>query len=147
MATVSRNTISWGLGALVSIVTIGSLTYWISKDKKEAAAEAAAEAAEEEAAEEVFYPPSETIGSNINHKEALRRATNIYTAMKGPGTDEKAIFRAQRLVNGSGLKRIYNLFGIRESKNMGQWFTSELSDYEIQLPRGQWHLQKVTPPF
>jgi len=136
----TANKISWGLGAIVSLATIGSIWYWVSKDKKK-------EEEEEEKYQDVFYPPDLLKLSNLNTREALRRANNIYTAMKGVGTDEMAIFRAQYKANNDGLRYIYNLFGIRDGMNMGQWFTSEMEGEDLSMIRGQWLLTGITPPF
>lgn len=136
----TRQKISWGVGTIATVATIGSIWYWIQKDKREE---------EEKLSEDqkVFYPPNLTKGSNIGFAEALRRANNIQTAIKGAGTDEKAVFRAQYKLNADALRYLYNTFGIRNGENMGQWIIGDFEGDDLAAIRGQWLLRGVTPPF
>lgn len=97
--------------------------------------------------DDIAYPPSELGNSNISARQAMRRANQLYTAMKGAGTDEEAVYRAQNMLNGDGLKMVYNKFGIREGENLGQWFLNDLSDSEMVIVRRQWTERGIIPPF
>lgn len=134
------NTVSWVLGSVAALTTISLGYYWYSENEKK-------KEEEEEADEASFYPPEETIGSNLSQDEALRRANTIYTAMKGGGTDEDAIVLAQNSANASGLKLIYNKFGVRDGETLGQWYLGDLSGWWLTVVRAQWTNRGLTPPF
>jgi len=134
-----KKDVNWGIGILAGLATIGSVSYFIWKDKKSSRGS--------DVDESPFFSAEETSGSNISQREALRRANQIYTAMDGAGTDEDAIYRAQNLVNASALKLIYNKFGIREEENMGQWFIGDLSGTPLMIVRAQWTNRGLIPPF
>ena len=52
--------------------------------------------------------------SNVPPSAAQAKANALYEAMKGGGTDEKAIKNALRNVNYNGYVDVYNAFGKRE---------------------------------
>jgi len=93
------------------------------------------------------YKDDDVKKSNLSPRQALMRANTIYTAMKGAGTDEEAIYRAFNLVNADGLRLIYNKFGVRDDEDMGQWFIGDLSADEMKIVRAIWQNRGVKPPF
>jgi len=128
----------WVGGVAVSAVIGYAVIKAIEKDDEEE---------EEEVVYSDLYKGDEVDNANISPRQATMRANNIYTAMKGFGTDELAIYRAFNLINADGLRLIYNKFGIRNQENMGQWFIGELNDGEMAIVRAQWQNVGVTPPF
>jgi len=97
--------------------------------------------------DDIAYPPNEISGSNLSARQAMRRANQLYSAMKGAGTNEETVYKTQLDANGDGLKLIYNKFGIREGENLGQWFLDDLGYKELLIVRAIWKKKGVTPPF
>lgn len=82
--------------------------------------------------------------SNVSPSAAQAKANALYQAMKGAGTDEKAIKNALRNVNYNGYIAIYNAFGKREPgglsfslgngnyEDLTSFLRGDLSDKELQ---------------
>lgn len=55
-------------------------------------------------------------------------ATKLYSAMKGPGTDEEAVFNAfGELGTRSDLEQLLKTYDVKDSKTLKEWLYDELS--------------------
>lgn len=63
--------------------------------------------------------------------EAQNAADKLYQAMKGPGTDEDAIYEVFNNIDSlSNLLYLIKIFGVRNSLTLNEWLTSELNAKE-----------------
>jgi hypothetical protein len=58
-------------------------------------------------------------------------AQSQYNAMQGTGTDETALFSSIVNLNGSQLQQVFAEYGIKEGKNLFDWYASELADTQL----------------
>ena len=72
-----------------------------------------------------------TVNLRISETTAKQLAEKLYTAMKGWGTDEKAIYEVFNQVSTrDDVLYIFAQFGLKDGKNLTQWLTSELNAKE-----------------
>ena len=78
-------------------------------------------------------------GSSMTEYEAIQFrptaaliADQQYQAMEGVGTDEETLFNTLVALNGSELNLVAQEFGVRDGKNIFQWYSEEL------CPGGLW---------
>ena len=68
--------------------------------------------------------------SKLTHTELEFKsmAEMLYTAMKGPGTDEKAIYSVfEKLKTEDDYLKLCSAFGIRDNEKLGQWITGDMN--------------------
>jgi len=59
-------------------------------------------------------------------------ANKLYTAMKGPGTDEATIYLVfNQMSNVDDIRQLVNAFGLQGDKTLQQWLLSDLSKSEL----------------
>lgn len=91
-------------------------------------------AEEEKAAKEVteqFMQEVITARLSISETVAKQLAEKLYSAMKGWGTDEKAIYEVfSQVATRDDVLYIFAQFGLKDGRNLTQWLTSELSARE-----------------
>ena len=54
-----------------------------------------------------------------------------YNAMQGAGTDESALFSPLVNLNGAQLQQVFAEYGKKDSKNLFDWYASELADTDF----------------
>ena len=59
---------------------------------------------------------------------ATNIAGRLFQAMEGGGTDETALYEPLEKLTGAELRYVFEAFGIREDKDLFQWFDDELND-------------------
>lgn len=60
--------------------------------------------------------------------QAESLAQSQYIAMAGTGTDEDSLFQPLLKLNGAQLAAVYAKFGVKEGKNLFQWYAGELNN-------------------
>lgn len=64
-------------------------------------------------------------------------ANKLYSAMKGLGTDEDAIFSVFQLMNTeSDVRQLINAFGTKKGETLSQWLLGDLSTADIAKING-----------
>jgi len=121
------------LAIIVILYFVGKKIY---KEYKEAKAkkdaeEAAAKAVEDAAKNQTLIGFSD--GSQMTENEAIMFgptaaliADQQYGAMASTGTDEDTLFNTLLDLNGAKLNMVLTKFGVRDGKNLFQWYTDEL---------------------
>jgi predicted PurR-regulated permease PerM len=110
--------------ALIGLITfvILKLTGVINKAEKKKA---------EKEATEQFLKEVTITNLRISETTAKQLAEKLYTAMKGWGTDEKAIYEVfSQVSTRDDVLYIFAQFGLKDGRNLTQWLTSELNAKE-----------------
>jgi len=110
--------------ALIGLITfvVLKLTGVINKAEKEKA---------EKEATEQFLKEVTITNLRISETTAKQLAEKLYTAMKGWGTDEKAIYEVfSQVTTRDDVLYIFAQFGLKDGRNLTQWLTSELNAKE-----------------
>lgn len=110
--------------ALIGLITfvVLKLTGVINKAEKEKA---------EKEATEQFLKEVTITNLRISETTAKQLAEKLYTAMKGWGTDEKAIYEVfSQVSTRDDVLFIFAQFGLKDGRNLTQWLTSELNAKE-----------------
>ena len=110
--------------ALIGLITfvVLKLTGVINKAEKEKA---------EKEATEQFLKEVTITNLRISETTAKQLAEKLYTAMKGWGTDEKAIYEVfSQVSTRDDVLYIFAQFGLKDERNLTQWLTSELNAKE-----------------
>lgn len=110
--------------ALIGLITfvVLKLTGVINKAEKEKA---------EKEATEQFLKEVTISNLRISETTAKQLAEKLYTAMKGWGTDEKAIYEVfSQVSTRDDVLYIFAQFGLKDGRNLTQWLTSELNAKE-----------------
>ena len=110
--------------ALIGLITfvVLKLTGVINKAEKEKA---------EKEATEQFLKEVTITNLRISETTAKQLAEKLYTAMKGWGTDEKAIYEVfSQVSTRDDVLYIFAQFGLKDGRNLTQWLTSELNAKE-----------------
>ena len=110
--------------AIIGLITfvILKLTGVIDKAEKDKAAKEATEQ---------FLKEVNSVNLRISETTAKSLAEKLYTAMKGWGTDEKAIYEVFNQVSTrDDVLYIFAQFGLKDGKNLTQWLTAELNAKE-----------------
>ena len=113
-----------GVVALIGLITfvVLKLTGVINKAEKEKA---------EKEATEQFLKEVTITNLRISETTAKQLAEKLYTAMKGWGTDEKAIYEVfSQVSTRDDVLYIFAQFGLKDGRNLTQWLTSELNAKE-----------------
>ena len=72
--------------------------------------------------------PEDNSVSDENFKPvATNIAGRLFNAMEGGGTDEKALFEPLENLTGAQLRDVFEAFGVKEDKDLFQWFDDELN--------------------
>lgn len=138
------------IGAGILFGTAGIITFAVSRSNARKKAEL------KERLEGVLFSPEDIAKApvmptedkfTITQTEAKRRADVLYRAMKGGGTDEQTVYRAQLGVNAKGLMMIFNEFGVPSNENLWQWFVDDLGWKELLVVRYIWQKQGIIVPF
>lgn len=59
-------------------------------------------------------------------------SNKLYTAMKGPGTDEDTVFACfNQLRNTADILKLIAVFGTKDGETLDQWIRGDLSSWEI----------------
>ena len=110
--------------ALIGLITfvVLKLTGVINKAEQEKA---------EKEATEQFLKEVTITNLRISETTAKQLAEKLYTAMKGWGTDEKAIYEVfSQVSTRDDVLYIFAQFGLKDGRNLTQWLTSELNAKE-----------------
>ena len=76
---------------------------------------------------------SEISNHSLSELEATTYAQKLYTAMKGLGTDEEAIYEVfSQLRSYSDILYLMKVFGVKDRKTLAEWLTAELNSKERQ---------------
>ena len=60
-------------------------------------------------------------------------AQKLYKAMKGAGTDEKAIYEVFEAMNSrSDVQQLIKTFGVKDGENLAEWLYDDLSAGDIE---------------
>jgi hypothetical protein len=73
-------------------------------------------------------PADGSTAQNSFASQATLIAQGQYTAMQGNTTDETALFNALIPLNGAQLAMVFEKYGVKEGKNLFQWYADELCD-------------------
>lgn len=73
-------------------------------------------------------PTDGTTVQNSFASQATLIAQGQYAAMQGNMTDETALFNALIPLNGAQLAMVFEKYGVKEGKNLFQWYADELCD-------------------
>ncbi len=74
----------------------------------------------------------DTSGLTLTTAQFNTLVSKLYTAMKGWGTDEAAVYEAfQTLGSRSDLLQLIRLFGVKDEKTLPEWIYSDLTQREI----------------
>lgn len=66
---------------------------------------------------------------NLSASELSTMVNQLYTAMKGPGTDEETIYAVfKKCKNKADVLKLIAKFGTKDDKDLPTWIRSELSD-------------------
>lgn len=73
--------------------------------------------------------------------EAFNFANAQYAAMEPYGTDEETLMFPLTALSGAQLIMIYEAFGVRDGKNLFQWYASELDSWTVT--GGVWYQENI----
>lgn len=73
--------------------------------------------------------------------EAFNFANSQYAAMEPYGTDEETLMYPLTALTGAQLVMVYQAFGVRDGKNLFQWYASELDSWT--LTGGVWFEESI----
>lgn len=76
-------------------------------------------------------PSDGTTLQNDFDAQAKNIADGQYAAMQGFGTDEESLFAPLLALNGAQLAKVFQKFGMREGKNLFQWYSAELNNTSL----------------
>jgi len=73
--------------------------------------------------------------------EAFNFANSQYASMEPYGTDEETLMYPLTSLTGAQLVMVYEAFGVRDGKNLFQWYASELDSWT--LTGGVWYEESI----